>query len=167
MVGATAVFYSLEDMVKPNKLSRELFVNMITNLVMEGEIYFLLFNLTSSWMEEPLHKLQKIMFNLNILENELPIDKLNIHPEMQFDVNVRNQFKRAPAKPNEIKIVQAYSGEPYAQVKAKMLQISRLESPMSKLEWVYTCCTQAIPSEVSEFWRDFDIPSKKLSIDTD
>lgn len=80
---------------------------------------------------------------------------------------MRNQFKRAPAKPNEIKIVQAYSGEPYAQVKAKMLQISRLESPMSKLEWVYTCCTQAIPSEVSEFWRDFDIPSKKLSIDTD
>jgi len=74
----------------------------------------LLFNLTSSWMEGPLHKLQKIMFNLNILENELPIDKLNINPEMQFDINIRNQFKKAPVKPNEIKIVQAYSGEPYA-----------------------------------------------------
>jgi hypothetical protein len=48
-----------------------------------------------------------------------------------------------------------------------MLQISRLESPMSKLEWVYTCCTQAIPIEVSEFWKDVEIPSKKLSIDTD
>lgn len=82
VVGATAVFYSLEDMVKPNKLSRELFVNMITNFILDGEIYFLLFNLTSSWMEGPLHKLQKIMFNLNILENELPIDKLNIHKEM-------------------------------------------------------------------------------------
>lgn len=57
IVGATAVFYSLEDMVKPNKLSSELFVNMITNFVLEGEIYFLLFNLTSSWMEEPLLKL--------------------------------------------------------------------------------------------------------------
>ena len=101
-------------MVKPNKLSRELFVNMITNLILEGEIYFLLFNLTSSWMEGPLHKLLKIMFNLNILENELPIDKLNINPEMQFDINIRNQFKKAPVKPNEIKIVQAYSGEPYA-----------------------------------------------------
>ena len=101
-------------MVKPNKLSRELFVNMITNLILVGEIYFLLFNLTSSWMEGPLHKLQKIMFNLNILENELPIDKLNINPEMQFDINIRNQYKKAPVKPNEIKIVQAYSGEPYA-----------------------------------------------------
>lgn len=50
IVGATATFYSLEEMVKPNKLSRELFVNMITNLVIDGEIYFLLFNLTSSWM---------------------------------------------------------------------------------------------------------------------
>jgi len=48
-----------------------------------------------------------------------------------------------------------------------MLQISMLESPMSKLEWVYTCCTQAIPIEVSDFWKDVEIPSKKLSIDTD
>jgi len=94
MVGATAVFYSVEDMVKPNKLSRELFVNMITNLILEGEVYFLLFNLTSSWMETPLHRLQKVMSNLAILENELPINKLNIHREMQFDVNVRNKYKR-------------------------------------------------------------------------
>lgn len=94
IVGATAVFYHLEEMVKPSKLSRELFINMITNLVLEGEVYFLLFNLTSSSMEEPLTRLQKIMFNLNILENELPISKLNINPEMQFDVNVRNKYKK-------------------------------------------------------------------------
>ena len=80
--------------MKPSKLSRELFINMITNLVLEGEVYFLLFNLTSSSMEEPLTRLQKIMFNLNILENELPISKLNINPEMQFDVNVRNKYKK-------------------------------------------------------------------------
>lgn len=81
-------------MVKPNKLSKELFTNMLTNFVLEGEVYFLLFNLTSSWMEEPLHKLQKIMFNLNILENELAISRLNINPEMQFDVNVRNKYNK-------------------------------------------------------------------------
>jgi hypothetical protein len=52
-------------------------------------------------------------------------------------------------------------------VRQQLLQITRLESPMSKLEWVYTCCTQGIPKEVSEFWKGFDIPTKKLSIDTD
>lgn len=167
IVGATAVFYSLEDLVKPSKLSRELFVNMVTNLVLEGEVYFLLFNLTSSWMEVPLQRLQKVMSNLAILENELPINKLNIHPEMQFDVNVRNKYKRTADETGQVPLTSEPVGEPYAAVKAEMLQISRLESPMSKLEWVYTCCTQGIPMEVSDFWKGYDIPAKKLSIDTD
>jgi hypothetical protein len=94
VVGATSVFYSIEELVKPSKLSRELFVNMITNLVLEGELYFLVFNLTSSWMQDSLRKLQRIMWNLTILENELPIHKLNIQPEMQFDVNVRTRYRR-------------------------------------------------------------------------
>lgn len=53
------------------------------------------------------------------------------------------------------------------QVRTSLLQLSKLESPMSKLEWVYTCCTQGIPKEVSEFWKNIEIPPKKLSIDTD
>lgn len=120
IVGATATFYSLEEMVKPNKLSRELFVNMVTNLVIDGEIYFLLFNLTSLWMQEPLSKLQKVMNNQVILENELPISKLNIHAEMQFDVNVRNGYPKQVINEEEerkIKIVNC-SGEPYAMVKS-------------------------------------------------
>jgi len=66
----------------------------------------------------------------------------------------------------KIKIVNC-TYDPYAMVRQQLLQITRLESPMSKLEWVYTCCTQGIPKEVSEFWKGFDIPTKKLSIDTD
>jgi hypothetical protein len=81
------------------------------------------------------------MSNLAILENELPINKLNIHPEMRFDVNVRNKFKRIADETGSIPIFSEPVGEPYAQVKQSLLQISRLESPMSKLEWVYTCCT--------------------------
>ena len=38
---------------------------------------------------------------------------------------------------------------------------------MSKLELIYTCCTQEIVKEMSYFWQGYDIPDKKLSIDTD
>jgi len=41
-----------------------------------------------------LSKLQKVMNNQTILENELPINKLNINPEMQFDINVRNAYPK-------------------------------------------------------------------------
>ena len=40
------------------------------------------------------------MFNLNILENELAVSKLNINPEMQFDVNKRNQYKKQTNDPS-------------------------------------------------------------------
>jgi hypothetical protein len=142
---------------------------MVTNFFLEGEIYFLLFNLTSSWMQEPLHKLQKIMYRMEILENELPITKLNIKPEMQFDVNVRNHYIELmnDGSEEERKPLTVFRGTPYEEVKDQLLLLSSLEAPMSKLEWIYTCCTKEIPKEVSSFWNHIDIPAKKLSIDTD
>lgn len=164
LVGATAVFYHLEDLVKPSKLSRELFINLITNYIFEGEVYFLLFNLTSSWMETPLLKLQRIMNNLTILENELPISGLNISPEMQFDVNQRTKY---PRKDEGEELQREEGAEPYMLVRQRLKKLIRLESPMSKLEWIYSCCTKSIPEEVSAFWSGYDIPSKRLMIDTD
>lgn len=54
IVDATVVFYGLQEQVKPRDLKRELFVNLVTNFMLTGELYFLLFNLTSSHLEEPL-----------------------------------------------------------------------------------------------------------------
>ena len=44
-VDATILFYELEEAVKPSSLTRELFTNLVTNLVLEGEMYFLVFNI--------------------------------------------------------------------------------------------------------------------------
>ena len=50
-VDAVLIFYELEDVIQPFDRSRELFENLVTNLILNGEVYFLLFNLCSSWLE--------------------------------------------------------------------------------------------------------------------
>ena len=47
LVDATLLFYELDELVKPGSLTRELFINLITNFVLEGELYFLVYNITS------------------------------------------------------------------------------------------------------------------------
>ena len=51
LVDATVMFYELDEFVKPNSLTKELFTNLITNFVLEGELYFLVYNLTSCWLQ--------------------------------------------------------------------------------------------------------------------
>ena len=50
-VEAILLFYELENQIKSFHRSYELFENLVTNLILEGEVYFLIFNLTSSWLE--------------------------------------------------------------------------------------------------------------------
>ena len=50
-VDALLLFYELEDRVRSFDRTYDLFQNLITNIVLEGEVFFLIFNLTSSWLE--------------------------------------------------------------------------------------------------------------------
>ena len=50
LVDATLMFYELDEIIKPASLSKELFTNLITNYVLEGELYFLVYNITSCWL---------------------------------------------------------------------------------------------------------------------
>ena len=63
MVDATLLFYELDDVVKPNSLTKELFTNLITNFIIEGELYFLIFNITSAQLEPIQQNLRKIMMS--------------------------------------------------------------------------------------------------------
>ena len=38
---------------------------------------------------------------------------------------------------------------------------------MGKLDLVYNCCTAKVIEDISGFWKQYDIPSKRLAIDTD
>jgi len=69
-----------------------------------------------------------------------------------------------------------YTGDVREQKKAKLpfelsirnlIKIEELESPMVKLEHIYKCCTSDIQKSLDEFWRNYDIPNKKLSVDVD
>ena len=48
IVEAVLIFYNLDTQIKPHDLKRELFINLVTNIVLEGELYFLIFNLISN-----------------------------------------------------------------------------------------------------------------------
>lgn len=72
----------------------DLFQNLVSNLIFEGEVYFLMFNLISSWLEPQQRALRRIMFSRETLENSLPISSLTPLPQFQFDVNNRNQYAR-------------------------------------------------------------------------
>ena len=45
---ALTTFYGIENQIKNERdLKRELLINLITNIMLEGEIYFLVYNLIS------------------------------------------------------------------------------------------------------------------------
>ena len=47
------------------------------------------------------------------------------------------------------------------------MKIDSIESPMCKLEHIYKCCTTELQKILDSFWSNYNIPSKKLSIDAD
>lgn len=76
-VEAVISFYSLEDQIKGEKdLRRELLFNLLTNLILEGELYFIVYNLSSGAIEADLHKLRSIMGSKELLENCIPMSEL-------------------------------------------------------------------------------------------
>lgn len=95
------------------------------------------------------------------LENHLHMNKLNISPQFQFDVNQRNKFSRTSTEPLYC------TNEPYSMTIQSLIKVSKAESPMSKLELIYSCCTSKLIEEISLFWKQHNIPAKKLAIDTD
>lgn len=48
---AILIFYELDDQVRPFDRARDLFVNLVTSLILSEKLYFLLFNLCSSSLE--------------------------------------------------------------------------------------------------------------------
>ena len=58
---AILIFYELDDQIKTYDRTRDLFENLVTNFLLEGQLYFLLFNLCSSVLEMQQRSLRKMM----------------------------------------------------------------------------------------------------------
>ena len=92
---ALITFYRLEDQIRNERdLKRELLFNLVVNLTLDSEVYFLLYNLTSLSEEENIIRLKGIMADMAYLENHLRMSNLQIADQFQFDVNYRNKFVR-------------------------------------------------------------------------
>ena len=95
MVEAIIQFYTLQEQCGGKRdIRRELFFNLVTNLVLEQDVYFLMHNLTSVTMEAKLNRMRQVMADKNIQDNYLNFEKLKIAPAFQFDVNFRNQYTK-------------------------------------------------------------------------
>lgn len=57
-------------------MKRELLFNLITNIVLDGELYFLVHNLTSAAHEERILLLRHFVGDKGFLENCLTMEKL-------------------------------------------------------------------------------------------
>ena len=80
-VDALVSFYSLEDQIKGERdLKRELLFNLVANNVLEGELYFLVYNLTSVANEDKIQLLKKMMNDRAFLENCLTMDQVALEP---------------------------------------------------------------------------------------
>lgn len=62
LVEAIVQFYTLQEQCGGKRdIRRELFFNLVTNLVLEQDVYFLTHNLISVTMEQKLNRMREVM----------------------------------------------------------------------------------------------------------
>jgi len=66
-------------------LRKELIIIIATNMILSEEVYFILFNLYSFFLEGDLQKLRTIMKNESILAKYFNFEDLRIGQQFQFD----------------------------------------------------------------------------------
>ena len=82
LVDVLIQFYSMEDQIRGERdLRRELLFNLMVNNVLEDELYFVIFNITASFLEPQIQQLKKVMNDKALLENRLPMSRLSIAPQ--------------------------------------------------------------------------------------
>ena len=91
IVEAIIYFYSLQEQCGGKRdIRRELFFNLVTNLVLEQDVYFLMHTLTSVTMEAKLNRMREVMASKTIQETHLNFEKLKIAPAFQFYADYRS-----------------------------------------------------------------------------
>jgi hypothetical protein len=138
---------------------------MITNIILKDEIYAILFSLYTELNEENIQSLKKVQDNDAILCTKLSFSALKVNAEFRMDYNVRQEYSLIQSRSSTI--VSKIDAEPFEELIHQLLKIGEIESPMCQLEHIYKCCTKEIQRSLDQFWRQYDIPGKKLAVDVD
>ena len=92
-------FYQIK--LSQTDIKRDLLVNMVTNLIVKDEIYFILFSMYSELNRENIKKMTTVQENQKALEQYLSFEALNINKEFRIDPAVRQIY---PVKEQEEEI---------------------------------------------------------------
>ncbi|CDW81254.1 UNKNOWN [Stylonychia lemnae] len=173
IVRVVIAFYQLS--VRSQDIKRDLIVNLVTKFILSDEVYFLMFNLISIHFSKDLHKLTLVMQNKQIQQQFLNFESLKVKKQFQFDETLRFQYEKyddyqessfIQIEGQEFAFSQIQDG-PYVDTIQNFLKILLLESPMCKLEQLYSSCTQTLVNELERFWEGHNITKKELFIDSD
>jgi hypothetical protein len=64
-------------------------VNIVTNMIIKDEIYFILFKMYSSNLNDDIQKFNEIVKDSRILDQYLSLSSFKINREFMFDVEYR------------------------------------------------------------------------------
>eukprot|EP00347_Sterkiella_histriomuscorum_P022739 403337343 len=117
------------------------------------------------------------VYQLNNFKRDtmLNFDALKVKPQFSYNEQCRLRYKKLEDNLDS-SFIQLESDEfafnsltsgPYQDTIQSFLKILQMESPMCKLEQIYSSCTQTLIREQENFWSGFDISKKDLFIDSD
>jgi hypothetical protein len=107
--------------------------------------------------------MKSLQDNKELIEMKLSLDTMKVNEEFQMKPEYRSKFHFKGNKGEEPKNTVI----PFELPIKNLMKINEIESPMCKLEHIYKCCTVDIQRCLDKFWQDYDIPTKKLSVDVD
>ena len=155
-------FYSIP--LRANDIKKDLLENMVINIVLKDEIYTIFERLYSDLHYDSIQRLIRLQNDQELLDAKVNFEVLKVNKEFRMDPDVRALFNyTGDGVFEELQ----HTEKPFERTINNLQKISSIESPMCKLEHIYKCCTTDIQKSLDQFWRDFDIPSKKLSVDVD
>ena len=160
IVNAVLQFYEIE--LTRKDIKRDLMVNMITNIVIREDIYFILFRIYSKMLNDDIQKMHTVLSSDYAQEHMISLASRNVERQFRMDQAFREEFPLKEGKQESI-----VPGRAYDSIITRMRLLDEMESPMLKCEHIYKCCTEEILKTLEEFWAAREIKRGKLVIGFD
>ncbi|CAI2387179.1 unnamed protein product [Moneuplotes crassus] len=124
-------FYSLK--LKQQECWKDILLNMITGFVLRGNTYSTAYNLLCQKLKPTLYKIQNVMEQLHLL---IGPQEFGVEPEIAVDL----VQKKAEAPENYTKV--CFPHQPYSHFIDPFVKLTKTESIICKLEYVYQLMTK-------------------------
>ena len=136
---------------------KDLLLNMITSLVMMDQTYSIIMNII---LQASAGRVKQISKNMASYRFKVNLEKLGVSNYFHFNTAFRDQvIRESKLVPEEERInfesVHEKSVDlaiPFERTIAALKEIPEVNSPMSKLEYIFQVFNTLMISEIDEFW---------------